>query len=47
MHRIPYAASPGLSPKLGRGLFYLRLGIELIADACSSARSGAHAARAW
>jgi hypothetical protein len=32
MHRIPDAVSPGPSPKLGRGLFHPRLGIELIAD---------------
>ena len=28
----PNAVSPGPSPKLGRGLYHLRLGIELIAD---------------
>jgi hypothetical protein len=48
MHRIPDAASPGLASGLGRGLYYLRVGIELIADSgFLRSLTGDCAARAW
>jgi hypothetical protein len=44
MHRIPDVVSPGLCPKLGRGLYYLRLGTELTVDAENGERQGFTAA---